>query len=96
MPTTSMVGVHQQVRELRERSPGAGDVAGDGRCDPVTVLGCSLAVLTEFEGTALLAQFRVAAYGVPAGKVPVHDEVSRSLREPVQPHVRWANGCDCL
>jgi hypothetical protein len=44
VPPTLVVGLHQQTQKLIHGAVGAGDVAGDGRGDAVTVVGGTLPV----------------------------------------------------
>lgn len=56
VPATLVVGVQQQPGQLAEGTVGAGHMAGDGRRDPVTMLGCALAVLTQDQTAAIGAE----------------------------------------
>ncbi|WP_235614014.1 hypothetical protein [Streptomyces olivochromogenes] len=53
MTAALVLGVQQQPRQLVGGAAGAGRVAGDGRGDPVPVLGRALAVLAAV-GASLL------------------------------------------
>ncbi|MCX4810647.1 hypothetical protein OG601_08430 [Streptomyces sp. NBC_01239] len=82
--------MQQQLRQLVHASAGAGHVAGDGGGDPVTVLGRTLAVVTQDKGPAIGAEPAVTACRIEAGEVPEQDQISRRPGQPVkaQPLVR--------
>ncbi|MEW1640498.1 hypothetical protein [Streptomyces sp. NPDC091219] len=77
MPPALVLGVQQQAGELVDGSAGAGHVAGDGRGDPVPVLGRALAVVPQGHGSAVSAEPAVTAGGVAAGEVPEKDQIRR-------------------
>lgn len=78
VPTTLVVGVEQQPGQLINGSAGAGDMAGDGRRDPVPVLGRTLTVRTQDHGLAVGSEPAVTARRIAAGEIPEQDKVSRS------------------
>ncbi|WP_233288694.1 hypothetical protein [Streptomyces calvus] len=85
MPTTLMVGMKQQPGQLVDGSAGAGDVTGDGRRDPVPVLGRALTVRPQDHVPGIGAEPAVASRRVAAGEVSEQYKVSRSWRQPVKP-----------
>jgi hypothetical protein len=84
VPSAFVLGVQQELRELVDAAAGAGDVAGDGRSDPVTVLGCALTVRAKNYAPAIGAEPAVASRRVAAGEVSEQDKASRSRRKPVK------------
>ncbi|WP_329524265.1 hypothetical protein OG983_23440 [Streptomyces jietaisiensis] len=84
MPTTLMVRVEQQLAQLIDGSASAGDVAGDGRRDPVPVLGRALTVFAQDHGSGVGAEPAVAARRVTAGEVSEQDKVSGGRKQPVK------------
>ncbi|MGW0945426.1 hypothetical protein ACWD4O_23165 [Streptomyces sp. NPDC002623] len=70
--------VQQELGQLIDVAAGAGDVAGDSRGDPVTVLGRSLAVRAKDHGPPVGGESAVAAGGIAAGEVAKQDQIGRS------------------
>ncbi|WP_150135127.1 hypothetical protein [Streptomyces hyaluromycini] len=79
-----MLGVQQELRELVEAATGAGDVAGDGRGDPVPVLGRALAVPAQDQGPPVGGESAVTAGGVTAGEVAEQDKIGCCWGEVVE------------
>lgn len=100
VPTTLVVGVEQQLGQLVYGSAGAGDVAGDGRGDPVPVLGRALPVRPQDHGPGAGAEPAVTARRIAAGEVSEQNQISRSRRQPVKPQslarVKCPSGWVCL
>ncbi|MEU1185928.1 hypothetical protein ABZ464_51625 [Streptomyces sp. NPDC005820] len=70
--------VQQELRELVGAAAGAGDVAGDGRGDAVSVFGRALAVPAQDHGPPVGGESAVTAGGVAAGEVAEQDQIGRS------------------
>ncbi|MEU9656417.1 hypothetical protein [Streptomyces chartreusis] len=81
MPAAFVLGVQQELRQLVDAAAGAGDVAGDGRGDPVTVLGRALAVPAQDHGPLVGGEPAVTTGGVAAGEVPEEDEIGCRRRQ---------------
>jgi hypothetical protein len=77
VPPALVLGMQQQAGELVDGSAGAGHVAGDGRGDPVPVLGRALAVLAQDQASAVGCESAVTAGGVAAGEVAEKDQIRR-------------------
>jgi hypothetical protein len=88
--------VEQQPGQLIDGSADAGDVAGDGRGDPVPVLGRALPVLAQDHAPAVGAELAVASRRVAAGEVSEQDKVSRGSGQQVKAQslarVDWTSG----
>lgn len=81
MPSAFVVGVQQELRELVDGAAGTGHVAGDGRGDPVPVLGRALAVRAQDHAPAVGAEPAVTAHCIAAREVAEQDQIGRSRRE---------------
>ncbi|MER5348386.1 hypothetical protein ABT030_50845 [Streptomyces mirabilis] len=92
MPSPFVLGVQQELRELVSGSAGASHVAGDGRGDPVPVLGRVLAVCAQDHAPAVGAEPAVTARRVAAREVAEQDEIGRTRRELGQGICRWRSG----
>ncbi|BBC36937.1 hypothetical protein SGFS_082310 [Streptomyces graminofaciens] len=96
MTSAFVLGVQQELRQLADGAAGAGHVAGDGRRDPVAVLGRALAIRTQDHAPTVGAEPAVTAGGVAAGEVAEQDEIGRGGRQPVKTQslarVNWSSG----
>ncbi|MER5910178.1 hypothetical protein ABT124_06650 [Streptomyces sp. NPDC001982] len=81
MASAFVLGVQQELRELVEGAAGAGHVAGDGRGDPVPVLGRALAIRTQDQALAVGGEPAIAAGGVAAGEIAERDQIGCSRRQ---------------
>lgn len=52
-----------------------GHIAGDGRGDPVPVLGSALALRTQDQASAVGGELAVTTDGIAAGEVPEEEEI---------------------
>ncbi|WP_306967435.1 hypothetical protein [Streptomyces afghaniensis] len=68
MSAALVIRVHEQVCQLVDGAPDAGDVTGDGRSDPVAVLGHPLPIFAVDDPSAVI-ELAVATRRVPAGEV---------------------------
>ncbi|MFF3877468.1 hypothetical protein [Streptomyces sp. NPDC001978] len=76
MASAFVLGVQQELRELVEGAAGAGHVAGDGRGDPVPVLGRALAIRTQDQALAVGGEPAIAA-----GEIAERDQIGCSRRQ---------------
>jgi hypothetical protein len=81
VPSAFVLGVQQVLRQLVDGAVGAGNVAGDGRGDPVPVLGRALTVVAQGNGPAVGGEPAVTAGGVSAGEVAEQDKIGCGRRE---------------
>ncbi|WP_344409062.1 hypothetical protein [Streptomyces viridochromogenes] len=87
--------MHEQTCELVDRAPGAGNVAGDGRGNPVAVLGHALSTLAMNDPPAAI-ELAVTAGRVTTGEVSEKDQISSSARELGEPLPLGLAACGCL
>lgn len=100
VPSALVFGMQQQPRQLVDGAAGASDMAGDGRRDPVLVLGRVLTVRTQDQGPAVGGELAVTARRVAAGEVSEQNEIGCSLRQLVKAQslawVKRPSGRTCL
>jgi hypothetical protein len=96
VPSALVIGVEQWSGQLVDGSAGAGNVAGDGRRDPVPTLGRGLTVCAKDQGLAVGGELAVTARRVAAGEVPEQNEIGCSRRQMVKTQslawVKWPPG----
>ncbi|GAB2889055.1 hypothetical protein GCM10027074_66690 [Streptomyces deserti] len=95
MPAALVIRVHEQVRQLVDGAPGAGDVTCDGRGDPVAVLGHPLPIFAMDDPSAVI-ELAVATRRVPAGEVSEKNQISGDPGEASEPLQGDLGACDCL
>ncbi|WP_258876673.1 hypothetical protein [Streptomyces sp. 2221.1] len=92
---TLVIRVHQQLRQLVDSATDPGDVAGDGRGDPMAVLGHALPIFAK-DHPSVTIELAVAARRVPAGEVSEKDQISGSPGEAGESLPGGLAACDCL
>ncbi|MGW4490557.1 hypothetical protein [Streptomyces sp. NPDC004376] len=76
--------MHEQVCQLIDGASDAGDVTGDGRGDPVAVLGHPLPICA-LDDPSVVVEPAVAARCVSASEVSEKDQISRDPWELSEP-----------
>ncbi|MDX2696773.1 hypothetical protein Sipo8835_03860 [Streptomyces ipomoeae] len=95
MPAALVIRVHEQVCQLVDGAPGAGDVTGDGRGDPVAVLGHTLPIFAMDNPSAVI-ELAVATRRIPAGEVSEKNQISGDPGEAGESLQGDLGACDCL
>ncbi|WP_460088357.1 hypothetical protein [Streptomyces variabilis] len=95
MPAALVIRVHEQVCQLVDGAPDAGDVTGDGRGDPVAVLGHPLPIVAMDDQSAVI-ELAVATGRVSAGEVSEKNQISGGPGEASESLQGGLGACDCL